>query len=70
MPKHIVTHDDIIRAEQKQELVLASVSWVNNPSKQLVWYPYTQTYEVRCTGRESKHTMERDVAIRAYNDLP
>ena len=66
MARHTITHDEIIRAEQVQEIVLAS----SNGVKRLIWYPYTQTYEVRITNRESKHTMDRSKAIEAYNDLP
>lgn len=68
MPRHRVSSDEIIRAEQTREIVLASSSNVHSPTKQLVWYPYTQTYEVRVTGRESKHTMDRSTAIDHYND--
>lgn len=68
MPRHKVTSDEIIRAEQKQEIILAFAGNAHNPTKTLIWYPYTQTYEVRTSDGFTKHTMCRSTAINSYNE--
>jgi hypothetical protein len=66
MARHTVTSDEIIRAEQTQEIVLASANGV----KKLIWFPYTSTYGVFINGINDAHTSDRMTAINAYNDLP